>query len=178
MFKILNNLLLSSMSLILLSCSKEDVSLFYDEVIGKIFVRVDQIESMNKSIDQIDPSEYAFVKNFSPEKGHTVMYFVESSQTCTIFNAWFQMNILKHTAKVVEANVKHGKIYDLKDHKVKYEIIQNTPLRVTYNLANGTQIIVEEIERELFFKAKESWVYKSRNTVDTTFSRCSNINLD
>ena len=50
MIKILYNLLLSSMSLILLSCSKEDVSLFYDEVIGKIFVRVDQIESMNKSI--------------------------------------------------------------------------------------------------------------------------------
>ena len=61
MIKILYNLLLSSMSLILLSCSKEDVSLFYDEVIGKIFVRVDQIESMNKSIDQIDPSEYAFL---------------------------------------------------------------------------------------------------------------------
>ena len=178
MIKILNTLLLSSMSFIFLSCSKEDVSLFYDEVNGKIFVRVDQIESMNKSIDQIDPSEHAFVKNFSPDKGHTVMYFVESSQTCTIFNAWFQMNILNHTARVVEANVKHGKIYDLKDHKVKYEIIRNTPLRVTYNLANGTQIIVEEVERELFFKAKESWLYKSRNTVDTTFSRCSNLNLD
>jgi len=179
MIKILNyKYLFTLISLIAVSCSKEDIPLFYDEVDGKIFVRVDLIESINKTIDQIDPSEYAFVKNFSPEKGHTVMYFVDNSKTCTIFNAWFEMNILKHTPRVVEANVKYGKIYDLKDHKVRYEIVQKNPLRVTYNLANGTQIIAEEIERDFFFKAKDTWLYKSRNTVDTTFSRCSNLNLD
>ena len=69
-------------------------------------------------------------------------------------------------------------VYDLKDHKVKYEIIQKNPLRVTYNLANGTQIVVEEAEKDIFFKAKDSWLFKSRNTVDTTFSKCSNLNLD
>jgi hypothetical protein len=88
------------------------------------------------------------------------------------------MNIIKHTSKVVEADVKYGKVYDLKDHKVKYEIIQKNPLRVTYNLANGTQIVVEEAEKDIFFKAKVSWLFKSRNTVDTTFSKCSNLNLD
>ena len=88
------------------------------------------------------------------------------------------MNIIKHTSKVVEADVKYGKVYDLKDHKVKYEIIQKNPLRVTYNLANGTQIVVEEAEKDIFFKAKDSWLFKSRNTVDTTFSNCSNLNLD
>ena len=97
-------------------------------------MRVDLIESSNKSIDQVDPSEYAFVKNFSPDKGHTVMYFVDNTETCTIFNAWYEMNILKHTSELVEADVKYGKIYDLKDHKVKYEIIQKNPLSRTLRL--------------------------------------------
>ena len=175
----LNSVILTIMfSLSLVSCSKEDISLFYDKVEGKVFVRVDLVESQNKSIDQVDPSEYAFVKNFSPDKGHTVMYFVDNTETCTLFNAWYSMSIVKHTSKVVEADVKYGKIYDLKDHKVKYEIIQKNPLRVTYNLANGTQIIAEEVKKETFFRAKDSWIFKSRNTVDTTFSKCSNLNLD
>ena len=106
------------------------------------------------------------------------MYFVDNTETCTIFNAWYQMSITKHTSKLVEADVKYGKIYDLKDHKVKYEIIQKNPLRVTYNLANGTQITAEEINKETFYKAKDRWLFKSRNTVDTTFSKCSNLNLD
>ncbi len=178
MFKLYNSFLTFIIALILISCSKEDISLFYDQVEGKVFVRVDIIESSNKSIDQVDPSEYSFVKNFSPDKGHTVMYFVDNTETCTLFNAWFSMNITKHTSKVVEADVKYGKVYDLKDHKVKYEIIQKNPLRVTYNLANGTQIVVEEAEKDIFFKAKDSWLFKSRNTVDTTFSKCSNLNLD
>ena len=178
MLKIYNHLLLAVISLILLSCSKEDIYLFYDQVEGKVFVRVDLFESSNKSIDQVDPSEYAFVKNFSPDKGHTVMYFVDNTETCTIFNAWHEMRILKHTSNVVEADVKYGKIYDLKDHKVKYEIIQKNPLRITYNLANGTQIIAEEIDKETFYKAKDSWLFKSRNTVDTTFSKCSNLDLN
>lgn len=178
MTKLYNICLTISLSLFTLSCSKEDISLFYDQVDGKVFVRVDLIESLNKSIDQVDPSEYAFVKNFSPDKGHTVMYFVDNTETCTIFNAWYQMSITKHTSKVVEADVKYGKIYDLKDHKVKYEIVQKNPLRVTYNLANGTQIIAEEINKETFYKAKDSWLFKSRNTVDTTFSKCSNLDLD
>ena len=178
MFKLYHQLLITFVSLIFLSCSKEDISLFYDQVEGKVFVRVDLIESSNKSIDQVDPSEYAFVKNFSPDKGHTVMYFVDNTETCTIFNAWYEMNILKHTSELVEADVKYGKIYDLKDHKVKYEIIQKNPLRVTYNLANGTQIIAQEIDKEIFYKAKDSWLYKSRNTIDTTFSKCSNLDLD
>ena len=178
MFKLYNSFLTLIISLILISCSKEDISLFYDQVDGKVFVRVDIIESSNKSIDQVDPSEYSFVKNFSPDKGHTVMYFVDNTETCTLFNAWFSMNIIKHTSKVVEADVKYGKVYDLKDHKVKYEIIQKNPLRVTYNLANGTQIVVEEAEKDIFFQAKDSWLFKSRNTVDTTFSKCSNLNLD
>ena len=178
MFKINFQLYTIIISLMFLSCSKDDISLFYDQVKGKVFVRVDLIESQNKSLDQVDPSEFAFVKNFSPNKGHTVMYFVDNSETCTMFNAWFDMNVIKHTSNVVEADVKYGKIYDLKDHKVKYEIIQKKPLRVTYNLANGTQIVAEEIEKAIFFKAKDSWLYKSRNTVDTTFSKCSNLNLD
>ena len=170
--------LITFVLLIFISCSKEDISLFYDQVEGKVFVRVDLLESSNKSIDQVDPSEYAFVKNFSPDKGHTVMYFVDNTETCTIFNAWYEMNILKHTSELAEADVKYGKIYDLKDHKVKYEIIQKNPLRVTYNLANGTQIIAQEIDKEIFYKAKDSWLYKSRNTIDTTFSKCSNLDLD
>ena len=178
MLKIYNHLILAVISLILLSCSKEDIYLFYDQVEGKVFVRVDLFESFNKSIDQVDPSEYAFVKNFSPDKGHTVMYFVDNTETCTMFNAWHEMSILKHTSNVVEADVKYGKIYDLKDHKVKYEIIQKNPLRITYNLANGTQIIAEEIDKETFYKAKDSWLFKSRNTVDTTFSKCSNLDLN
>ena len=178
MLKKYNHLLLAVISLFLLSCSKEDIYLFYDQVEDKVFVRVDLFESSNKSIDQVDPSEYAFVKNFSPDKGHTVMYFVDNTETCTIFNAWHEMSILKHTSKVVEADVKYGKIYDLKDHKVKYEIIQKNPLRITYNLANGTQIIAEETDKETFYKAKDSWLFKSRNTVDTTFSKCSNLDLN
>ena len=87
-----------------LSCSRDDIFLFYDQVEGKVFVRVDLIESQNKSLDQVDPSEFAFVKNFSPNKGHTVMYFVDDSETCTIFNAWFEMNVIKHTSDVVEAD--------------------------------------------------------------------------
>ena len=178
MHKLNSAILTIVFSLSLVSCSKEDISLFYDKVEGKVFVRVDLVESQNKSIDQVDPSEYAFVKNFSPDKGHTVMYFVDNTETCTLFNAWYSMSIVKHTSKVVEADVKYGKIYDLKDHKVKYEIIQKNPLRVTYNLANGTQIIAEEVKKETFFRAKDSWLFKSRNTVDTTFSKCSNLNLD
>ena len=178
MFKIYFQLYTIIISLMFLSCSKDDISLFYDQVEGKVFVRVDLIELQNKSLDQVDPSEYAFVKNFSPDKGHTVMYFVDNTETCTIFNAWFDMNVIKHTSNFVEADVKYGKIYDLKEHKVKYEIIQKKPLIVTYNLANGTQIVAQEIEKAIFFKAKDSWLYKSRNTVDTTFSKCSNINLD
>ena len=178
MHKLNSAILTIVFSLSLVSCSKEDISLFYDKVEGKVFVRVDLVESQNKSIDQVDPSEYAFVKNFSPDKGHTVMYFVDNTETCTLFNAWYSMSIVKHTSKVVEADVKYGKIYDLKDHKVKYEIIQKNPLRVTYNLANGTQIIAEEVKKETFFRAKDSWIFKSRNTVDTTFSKCSNLNLD
>ena len=111
MFKLYNSILTLIITLILISCSKEDVSLFYDQVEGKVFVRVDVIESLNKSIDQVDPSEYAFVKNFSPDKGHTVMYFVDNTQTCTLFNAWFSMNIINHTSKVVEANVKYCLLY-------------------------------------------------------------------
>ena len=178
MLKLYNSFLTLIIAIILISCSKEDISLFYDQVEDKVFVRVDIIESSNKSIDQVDPSEYSFVKNFSPDKGHTVMYFLDNTETCTLFNAWFSMNITKHTSKVVEADVRYGKVYDLKDHKVKYEIIQKNPLRVTYNLANGTQIVVEEAEKDIFFKAKDSWLFKSRNTVDTTFSKCSNLNLD
>ena len=164
--------------LIFISCSKENITLFYDKVEGKVFVRVDLIESQSKSIDQVDPSDYAFVKNFSPDTGHTVMYFVDNIESCTIFNAWFQMSILNHTSTSVEADVKYGRIYDLKDHKVKYEIIQNNPIRVTYNLANGTQITVQEVEKETFFKAKNDWLIKSKDTVDTTFSNCSNLNLN
>ena len=133
MFKLYNSFLTLIISLILISCSKEDISLFYDQVDGKVFVRVDIIESSNKSIDQVDPSEYAFVKNFSPDKGHTVMYFVDNTETCTIFNAWYEMNILKHTSELVEADVKYGKIYDLKDHKVKYEIIQKNSSNAWYD---------------------------------------------
>ena len=173
-----NALLISLITLFLMSCSKDDNSLFYDKVEGKVFVRVDLIESQEKSIDQINPSEYSFVKNFSPEKGHTVMYFVESRETCTLFNAWYNMSVSRHTPTIVEADVKHGKIYDLKDHKVKYEIIQKNPLRITYNLANGTQITVQEVNNEIFFKAKDDWMSKSKNTVDTTFSNCSNLNLN
>ena len=84
MAKLYNICLTVVFSLFTLSCSKEDISLFYDQVDGKVFVRVDLIESLNKSIDQVDPSEYAFVKNFSPDKGHTVMYFVDNTETCTI----------------------------------------------------------------------------------------------
>jgi len=178
MHKLNSSFLTIMFSLSLVYCSKEDISLFYDQVEGKVFVRVDLVESQNKSIDQVDPSEYAFVKNFSPDKGHTVMYFVDNTETCTLFNAWYSMSIVKHNSKVVEADVKYGKIYDLKDHKVKYEIIQKNPLRITYNLANGTQIIAEEVKKEIFFRAKDIWLFKSRNTVDTTFSKCSNLNLD
>lgn len=178
MYKLNSSFLTIMFSLSLVYCSKEDISLFYDQVEGKVFVRVDLVESQNKSIDQVDPSEYAFVKNFSPDKGHTVMYFVDNTETCTLFNAWYSMSIVKHNSKVVEADVKYGKIYDLKDHKVKYEIIQKNPLRITYNLANGTQIIAEEVKKEIFFRAKDIWLFKSRNTVDTTFSKCSNLNLD
>ena len=162
----------------LFSCSKDDTRLFYDQVEGRLFVRVDLIESNNKSIDQVDPSEYAFVKNFNPEVGHTVMYFVDNTETCTQFNAWFYMDITKQLSNVVEADVKHGKIYDLRDHRVKYEIIQTEPMRITYNLANGSQIIVEEVFRDVFYQAKDDWLYKSRNTIDTTFSNCSNLNPD
>ena len=95
MFKLYNSFLTFIIALILISCSKEDISLFYDQVEGKVFVRVDIIESSNKSIDQVDPSEYSFVKNFSPDKGHTVMYFVDNTETCTLFNAWFSMDIIK-----------------------------------------------------------------------------------
>ena len=62
--------------------------------------------------------------------------------------------------------------------RLQSSIIQKNPLRVTYNLANGTQIIAEEINKETFYKAKDSWLFKSRNTVDTTFSKCSNLDLD
>ena len=172
------NLFISILSLFLISCSKDDVTLFYDKVEGKVFARVDLIESQEKSIDQINPSEFSFVKNFRPEKGHTVMYFVENRATCTLFNAWYNMNVTRQTNTIVEADVKHGKIYDLKDHKVKYEIIQNSPLRITYNLANGTQITVQEVNKEIFFKAKDEWLLKSKNTIDTTFSNCSNLNLN
>ena len=58
------------------------------------------------------------------------------------------------------------------------KLFKKNPLRVTYNLANGTQIVVEEAEKDIFFKAKDTWLFKSRNTVDTTFSKCSNLNLD
>ena len=166
MLKLYNSFLTLIITLILISCSKEDISLFYDQVEGKVFVRVDIIESSNKSIDQVDPSEYSFVKNFSPDKGHTVMYFVDNTETCTLFNAWFSMNIIKHTSKVVEADVKYGKVYDLKDHKVKYEIIQKNPLRVTYNLANGTQIVVEEAEKDICLQAQDRGLCKSRKSVD------------
>ena len=178
MFKIYFQLYTIIISLMFLSCSKDDISLFYDQVEGKVFVRVDLIESQNKSLDQVDPSEYAFVKNFSPDKGHTVMYFVDNTETCTTFNAWFDMNVIKHTSNVVEADVKYGKIYDLKEHKVKYEIIQREPMRITYNLATGTQITVEEISKDIFYEAKDEWLNMSRNTIDTTFSRCSNLNPD
>lgn len=178
----MNKLLINSfivLSLIpLFSCSKDDTSLFYDQVQDKLFVRVDLIELDNKSIDQVNPTEYAFVKNFNPEVGHTVMYFVKNTETCTQFNAWIYMDVIKQSSNSVEANVKHGKIYDLKDHQVKYEIIQREPMRITYNLANGTQITVEEISKNIFYEAKDDWLYKSKNTVDTTFSRCSNLSPD
>ena len=164
--------------ILLFSCSKDDTPLFYDQVQGKLFVRVDLIELNNKSIDQVNPSEYAFVKKFNPEVGHTVMYFVENTVTCTQFDAWFHMDITKQSSNSVEADVKHGKIYDLEDHRVKYEIIQREPMRITYNLATGTQITVEEISKDIFYEAKDEWLNMSRNTIDTTFSRCSNLNPD
>ena len=53
MIKLYNHLLITFLLLIFISCSKEDISLFYDQVEGKVFVRVDLIESSNKSIDQV-----------------------------------------------------------------------------------------------------------------------------
>ena len=106
------------------------------------------------------------------------MYFVENTETCTQFNAWIYMDITKQSSNSVEADVKHGKIYDLEDHRVKYEIIQREPMRITYNLATGTQITVEEISKDIFYEAKDEWLNMSRNTIDTTFSRCSNLNPD
>mgnify|MGYP001277929734 CR=1 FL=1 len=164
--------------ILLFSCSKDDTTLFYDQVQGKLFIRVDLIELNNKSINQVNPSEYAFVKNFNSETGHTVMYFLNNTETCTQFNAWVYMYITKQSSNAVEADVKHGKIYDLKDHQVKYEIIQREPMRITYNLANGTQITVEETSKDIFYEAKDDWLKKSRNTVDTTFSNCVNLNPD
>ena len=61
MIKLYNHLLITFVLLIFISCSKEDISLFYDQVEGKVFVRVDLIESSNKSIDQVDPSEYSLL---------------------------------------------------------------------------------------------------------------------
>jgi hypothetical protein len=51
-------------------------------------------------------------------------------------------------------------------------------MRITYNLATGTQITVEEISKDIFYEAKDEWLNMSRNTIDTTFSRCSNLNPD
>ena len=48
MIKLYNICLTIVLSLFTISCSKEDISLFYDQVDGKVFVRVDLIESLNK----------------------------------------------------------------------------------------------------------------------------------
>ena len=76
-------------------------------------MRVDLIELNNKSIDQVNPSEYAFVKKFNPEVGHTVMYFVENTETCTqlqnnhLIQLKLTSNMVKYMIlKIIKLNMK------------------------------------------------------------------------